>query len=135
MKKHKDAIQIIRAEIKLLVEEKPKLREAVRALKFDPEGKRRPETGFERHNLKMAYDNGTRIKIRTRLLAQGLLRGLPHRRIEPKWDPGMMPYLVGGIHTVIQKALGDNEELKLEWTKERVKQALNDVGTVVTEAA
>ena len=64
VKKHKDAIKNIRETLKTLAAKKPALRAEIQALKFGPNGERRPETGPERHQLKHAYKQDVRPEIR-----------------------------------------------------------------------
>lgn len=124
MKKHKDAIKKIRQEIKGLAAEKAKTRAEINALKFDAEGKRRPETGPTRHTLKVTYDWHVRPYARANLLAYGLLRGIPYKKMEPTCDENELHYVIPKILHAIQASLGDNKELQLEWTLERVKKLI-----------
>ena len=123
MKKHKDAIKNIRITLKALAAKKPALRAEIQALKFGPNGERRPETGPERCAMKTAYNRNVRPDIRTHLIAYGLLRGIPYAKMEPKAHD--LPYFVHVLYD-IHEAIGDNAELKAEWTEDRVAKILND---------
>jgi hypothetical protein len=138
VKKHKDAIKNLRLKLKGLVEAKPKLRAEIHALKFGAEGKRRPETGPERQGLKQNYNERVRPEIRTVLLACGILRGVPYKRMEAKACPDKYGYpsLLSSTLWEIHQAMGDNEELKAEWTEPRLWEILyNDADPVALEAA
>ncbi len=141
MKKHKDAIKNLRLKLKGLAEVKPKLRAEIHALKFDAEGKRRPETGPQRHSMRQSYNEHTRPEIRAVLLACGILRGLPYRRMEPKaFTPEYLTYstsvLIGNVHYEIQQAIRDNAELRAEWTEDRVRAIIKDgAAPIALEAA
>lgn len=123
MEKHKDAIKQLRTSIKDLADNGRKTKAEIRALKYDPDGKRRPETGPERHQKKVDYDYYVRPKARAALLAYGLLRGMPYPVMESKCKE---PPSVFGVHKAIQEALGDAEETKAEWTLDRVQKLLSD---------
>lgn len=138
MKKHKDAIKSLRLKLKGLMEAKPELRAKVHALKFDAEGKRRPETGPQRWGLKQNYNDRVRPEIRVALLAYGILRGVPYKKIEPNAD--MVSYrfswVAQQVRDEIRAAIGDDEVLKAEWTKDRVKAIIFDgADPVALEAA
>jgi hypothetical protein len=134
MKKYSDAIKKIRITLKALAAEKPKLREEIRQLKFGPNGERRPETGPERCNKKTAYNLNVRPNIRTHLLAYGLLRDVPYVKMEPTTGP--LPYwFVSNILHDIHEAIGDNAELKAEWTEERIVKLLERPAPAASEAA
>lgn len=138
MKKHKDAIKNLRLKLKGLVEAKPKLRAEIHALKFDAEGKRRPETGPERHGLKQSYNERVRPEIRTVLLAYGILRGIPYKRMESKACPDKYGFQQLASWTLyeIHQACGDNAELKAEWTEDRVRSIIHEgLDPVAQEAA
>ena len=138
VKKHKDAIKTLREKLKTLAVKKPELRRQINALKFDAEGKRRPETGPQRHAMKFNYDSNVRPGIRTALVAYGILRGIQYKRIER--NPVIRNYenswLISNVLEEIHKAIGDNAELKAEWTKDRVKAIIKDgVDPIALEAA
>jgi hypothetical protein len=121
VKKHKDAIKNIRTTLKALLLEKPRLRAEIRALKFGPNNERRPETGPTRHSMKQAYNWNVRPEVRATLLAYGLLRGMPYSKMEPKAESGIhLSRVLRAIHT----AIGDNEELKAEWTSDRIAKLI-----------
>lgn len=126
MKKHKDAIRTIRATIKTLQQEKPKLRAEIHALKFGPGGERRPETGPQRYGLRQAYVEQVRPSIRANLLAYGLLRGVPYTKMEPKRCGGELFYMPGRVLRALHAAIGDDAALKAEWTVERVSSLILD---------
>ncbi len=140
MFKHKAAIKNLRLRIKTLAEEKPKLRAAVHALKFDLEGKRRPETGEARYDLKRAYNEGTRPEIRAALLAYGILRGVPYKAMESSTGTSPDKYgyrwLFSSVVYELHKAMGDDAELKAEWTDKRVEALIKTgIDPVAQEAA
>lgn len=138
MKKHKDAIKSLRQKIKDLAEAKPKLRAHLRGLKFDAEGKRRPETGPERYQLKQSYNDNVRPEIRSMLVAYGILRGIPYKHMEAKACPDKLGYhtLKSWVLHEIHQAIGDNAELKAAWTQERVDAIIDDgADPVALEAA
>ncbi len=64
VKKHKDAIKNLREKLKTLAEVMPKLRAEILTLKFDAEGKRRPETGPQRYLMRLGYKEQVRPNIR-----------------------------------------------------------------------
>lgn len=141
--KHRAAIKNLRLRIKTLAEEKPKLRAAVHALKFDLEGKRRPETGGARYDLKRAYNEGTRPEIRAALLAYGILRGVPYKVMESSTGTSPDKYgyrwLFRSVVSVVyelHQAMEDDAELKAEWTAQRVEALIKTgIDPVVQEAA
>jgi len=138
VKKHKDAIKNLRLKLKGLTEAKPKLRAEIHALKFDAEGRRRPETGPKRHGLKQSYNERERPEIRTTLLAYGILRGIPYSRMEAKACPDKYGYtwIINWTLHEIHQAMEDNEELKAEWTEGRVRSIIFDgADPVALEAA
>jgi hypothetical protein len=118
VKKYKAAIVQIRNEIKTLAEEKPKMRAAVRAIKFDAQGKRRPETGSERCLLKNSYDSAE--LIRANLLAYSLLRGRPYVKQEPKVRDCVPQQTLDLVHHVLQLTFNTDKALAAEWPIERV---------------
>ena len=138
MKKHKDAIKSLKNKLRALAEVMPKLRAEILTLKFDAEGRRRPETGGQRYLMRLDYKERTRPNIRSCMVAYGILRGLPYKRIEPKADPYTYSTanLRNSVLWEIHEAIGDNAELKAEWTKERVKAIILDgVDPIALEAA
>jgi hypothetical protein len=138
VKKHKDAIKKLRLKLKGLAEVMPKLREEILTLKFDAEGKRRPDTGPQRYLMRLGYKERVRPNIRTALVACGLLRGIPYKRIEPKADPYTYSTanLRASVLAEIHEALGEDAALRAEWTKERVKAIILDgVAPIALEAA
>lgn len=136
MKKHSAAIKQIRTTLKELAAEKPKLRAEVQALKFGADGARRPETGPQRYRLKQEYNWSVRPEVRAALLAYGLLRGTPYRKMEPKSGEGELHPIIGRVLKAIHKAIVDNDALKSEWTIDRVESLIIDgVDTLASEAA
>jgi hypothetical protein len=138
VKKHKDAIKNLRLRLKALSAEKPKLRAELHALKFDAEGKRRPETGSTRHGMRQHYNENTRPEIRSVLIAYGILRGIPYKRMEKTACQDKYAYrsLCSWVLHEIHLAVGDNAELKAEWTLDRVENIIeNDADPVALEAA
>lgn len=137
MENHKDAIKYLRLRIKTLAQEKLKLRTEIRALAFDPEGKRRPETGDIRHGMKRTYNEGTRPDIRSSLLAYGILRGVPYARMEASASPDKYGYrwLLSSILSEIHQAMDDNAELKSLWTDNRVHSIIRDGQDPVAQEA
>lgn len=119
MENHKDAISKLKFSVKSLAQQGRDTRAQVRALKYGEDGARRPETGFERHQLRNEYLWRGRRKARVTLLAYGLLRGVPYKVMEAKCEE---PPSVSAITEVIQEALGDAEELKAVWTYDYVKK-------------
>jgi len=117
MKKHSAAIKNIRMTLKTLRAEKPQLRAEIQALKFGPNGERRPETGPTRHSMKTYYNWNTRPEIRATNLAYGFLRGVPYSKMEPKTETG---WQIARVLKAIHTAIGDDEELKAEWTLDRL---------------
>lgn len=138
MFKHKAAIKNLRLRIKTLTQEKADLRTEIRALKFDADGNRRPETGGQRQALRTFYNEGARLEARASLVAYGILRGIPYRKVEAKTCPDKFGYarLPGEVFSEIHRAIGDDSELKAEWTHDRVVSIIID-GTdpVAQEAA
>lgn len=124
MKKHKHAIQNVRQALKLLTEQKRDTQAQIKALKFDAEGKRRPETGPARSELRRAYNNHTRPDARVAHLALGLLRGRPYKALEAKTLEGNVPSAYY-IHKLILQACEGDAELKAEWTEGRVSDWLD----------
>jgi hypothetical protein len=138
MFKHKAAIKNLRLRIKTLAQEKPKLRAEIRALKFDAEGNRRPETGGQRWSLKASYNEGARLNARAALIAYGILRGVPYKVMESSASPDKYGYrwLPSGVLSEIHQAIGDDAELKAEWTHDRVVSIIIDgIDPVAQEAA
>jgi len=138
VKKHKDAIKNLRLRLKTLAQAKATLRTDIRALTFDLEGKRRPETGGERHQMKRLYNEGTRPDARAALLAYGLLRGIPYVRMEATACPDKYGYhwLLSSVLYEIHLAMGDDAVLKAEWTDERVESIIKDgLDPIAQEAA
>lgn len=138
VKKHKDAIKNLKSKLWTLAEVMPKLRAEILTLKFDAEGRRRPDTGPQRYLMRQGYKDNVRPNIRSTLVAYGILRGIPYKRIEPKADPNTYSTLnlrdsvLWEIHT----AIGENAELRAEWTKERVRAIILDgVDPIALEAA
>jgi hypothetical protein len=123
MRRHSDAIKKIRQTLKTLVGEKVNLRKEIHALKFDGEGKRRPETGPKRHSLKESYNWHTRPEARATLVAYGLLRGVPYAKMEPKTESGVQ---LSRVLKALHEAIGDNEALKADWTMDRVCKLILD---------
>jgi hypothetical protein len=137
VKKHKDAIKNLRLKLKDLAEVKPKLRAEIAALKFDAEGKHRPETGSTRHGMKQSYKDHVRPEIRAVKVAYGILKGKAYKRLEPKVDPYSYSTacLTGAVLREIHAAIGEDTELKAAWTKERVKAIINGADPIALEAA
>lgn len=138
MKKHKYAIRNLRLKLKDLSKVKPKLRAEIHALKFDAEGKRRPDTGPTRYSMKEDYRYRTRPGIRAAMVAFGILRGLPYKRIEPKADTTTYGYYYLQVTVLreIHAACGEDEALKAEWTEARVKSIIKDgADPIALEAA
>lgn len=126
MRKHSAAIKQIRTTLKTLAAEKPRLRAEVQALKYGPDGLRRPETGQQRYWLKQEYNWSVRPEVRATMLAYGLLRGVPYRTMEPKSCAGELQYMIGRVLKAIHRAIGDDEALKAEWSIDRVESLIND---------
>lgn len=124
MKKHKHAIQNIRQALKLLTEQKRETTSQIQALKFDAEGKRRPETGPERSELRRIYNSSTRPDARIAHLALGLLRGRPYKALEAKTLEGNAPSAYY-INRVISQACEGDKELQAEWSEGRVQSWLD----------
>lgn len=123
MKKHKNAIQNVRQALKLLTEQKRDMQAQVRGLKFDADGKHRPETGPERSELRRFYNSNTRPDARVCHLALGLLRGRPYKGMEAKTAEGNGPSSYGIYRVILQACEGDNE-LKAEWSEIRISDWL-----------
>lgn len=116
MKKHKDAIQKLKTTIRALAIEGRETRAEIRELKNEP------NSGPVRHRMKVDYDFYVRPKVRNTLLAYGFLRGRPYQSMEAKCSEAPSAY---GIHKAIQKALGDDEEAKVEWTLDHIRTLLS----------
>lgn len=132
MKKHSAAIRKIKQTIRELSGKRAEVRSEILALKFDQQGRRRPETGQDRYWLKENYCWGERRLIRANLLAYGFLRDVPYKVMEPisvqgQREPGM-------VLKALHAAIGDDESLKAEWTMDRVYK-LFDEPAVASEAA
>lgn len=123
MKKYKSAIRSIRATIKTLSEEKPKMRAEIQQLTFDEKGERRPETGPDRTALRALYRGSHARVIRANLLAYGLLRGRPYSLQEPKVGIPVDGHLLDIVSQVILRAL-DDELLQAEWPYRRIKSLI-----------
>jgi hypothetical protein len=138
MFQYKAAIKNLKARIKTLAGEKARLRSELHMLKFDVEGKRHPETGGKRWSLRASYNEGSRLEARAALVAYGILRGVPYKAMEPSASPDKYGYrwLPGGVLSEIHQAIGDDAELKAEWTHDRVLSIILDgVDPVAQEAA
>ncbi len=123
MKKHKDAIRNIRSTLKILTEQKRETKKQIQALKFDADGRRRPETGPQRDQLWHDYVGSVRPRARAAHLAIGLLKGRPYKTMEPKCAENNLPLLYE-IHQLIVGACEANAELKAEWTFERTRKLI-----------
>ena len=134
MKKHKHAINNIRQTIKALTEHKRQVKAEIQALKFDAEGKRRPETGPERDRLWLDYTWSRRPLARAAHLALGMLRGTPYKEMESRCAENSPPPLYGMLKAV-HEALGDDEALKAEWTLGRIQNFVEGKEPTAQEVA
>jgi hypothetical protein len=127
MKKHTNAIRILRTQLKDLTAEKRRILEEIRKLK-----EAGPATGPERSGLRWGYNYSTRWKARANHLASGLLRGVPYVAMEKKSDEAPPCH---AVYKTIQAAFGEDEALKAEWTLERVTELLKRDSVASQEAA
>lgn len=125
MKKHKHAINNIRQNLTTLTDEKRKVKAAIQALKFDADGKRRPETGPDRSQLWHDYTWRTRPQARAAHLALGFLRGTPYKAMESACAPDNMPPLYAVLQH-IHTACGEDKELAAEWTLARIQKLIEE---------
>ena len=123
MNSHKAAINYVRETIKTLSAEKPELRAKLFELKFDATGKRRPETGQERCDLKNSYVNDTQCTLRAYNIAYGLLRGRSYKTLEATCHEEPSVYRVTAA---IQRAFGDDAEAKATWKDSRIRSLIVD---------
>jgi hypothetical protein len=130
MNSHKAAINYVRETIKTLSAEKPELRAKLFGLKFDATGKRRPETGQERCDLKNHYAVNTQCYLRSCYIAYGLLRGRPYKTLEATCYEEPSVYLVS---TIIQKAFGEDREATYTWKDSRIRSLIVDGVDIVPE--
>lgn len=146
MKKYSSAIKFLREKTKFLAGEGQAIRRKIHSLKWKdtPEAQealrtlrearkaggrqtvgkrllkpfRRKETCWERIELWDAK-RGTGHEARHCILAMGLLKGRSYASMEPGTHESHKPscaYILDFIH----EALGDNSELKAEWTQEKL---------------
>jgi hypothetical protein len=123
VKKH--AIQSIRQTLATLTEQKRQVKTQIQALKFDASGNRKPETGPERDELWRSYVWSVRPLARAAHLALGFLRGTPYLAMEPKCAEDDPPPLYG-VLKALEKACGEDEALKVEWTLQRLRKLVEE---------
>jgi Ser-tRNA(Ala) deacylase AlaX len=115
MKKHTQAVQFLKAQLKETIVQKRTMQEEIRKLKAEG-----PSTGPARHTLRWNYNWTWRWRARAYHVAECILRGVPYAAIErnacepPVW----------GVHKVLQEAFKDDDAQRAEWTLDRVKELL-----------
>ena len=115
MRKHSHAIHNLRQRLHELTALK---RETVAEI----EGlKKEAGTGQKRSTLRNDYNDLVRPKARAIHLASGILRGVPYIAMEYRCDEEPPVY---GVYKALREAFGKDEELKAEWTLERVQDLL-----------
>lgn len=133
MKKHKHAIKNIRQTLADLTEHKRHVKAQIQALRLDPAGKRRPETGPERDQLWQSYVGSMRPLARAAHLALGFLRGTPYQAMEARCAEDSPPPLYG-VLKLIHTAFGEDEELKAEWTAKRIEKLVTEASAAQVAA-
>lgn len=126
MKKHSHAIHNLRRVLHELTELKRETVSEIQGLK----GK--PGTGKERSHLRNDYNDLVRPKARAVHLALGLLKGTPYVSMEARCHEEPPVY---GVYKALREAFGKDEELRSEWTLERVQGLLKRPEAAQQEAA
>lgn len=159
VKRYSAAIKCIKSKLRQLVKEQELVRDKILTLKY-LEGRRNPATGPRRCGLKQQYDQDTRWLIRYCLLAQGFLREIPYRTMEPnaqvenlifvchctreafqrhdlmQGDPkhkvrDFLWYAPRAIEAIIREAIGPDPDLLAEWPIDRIVKLIFENETVV----
>jgi len=89
-------------------------------------------TGQKRALIRADYNALVRPKARAVHLASGLLRGVPYLAMEDRCHEEPPVY---GVYKAIREAFGEDEELRAEWTLERVQGLLLRPQEALQEAA
>jgi hypothetical protein len=126
MRKHSHAIHNLRQRLHELTGLKRKAVSEIQALK----GK--SGTGQKRSLIRADYNALVRPKARAVHLASGLLRGVSYVTMEDRCHEEPPVY---GVYKVIREAFGEDEELRDEWTLERVQGLLKRPEEAQKEAA
>ena len=126
MRKHSHAIHNLRQRLHELTGFKREAVSEIQGLK----GK--SGTGNKRSLIRADYNAWVRPKARAVHLASGLLREVPYVAMEVKCHEEPPVY---GVYKALREAFGEDEELRDEWTLERIQGLLKRPEEAKREAA